>query len=57
MGRLDEAITTLIDQMPPLWRGMYNGCLKEGFTEDQALSLVKTYIAKDAPAGVHIHNG
>ena len=52
---LDEARTVLADHLPPLWRGVYIGCLKEGFSEEQAMSMVKCYILKDAPAGVHIH--
>lgn len=29
---------------PPIWWGLYVGLQEQGFTKDQALQLVKTYI-------------
>ncbi len=44
LAALDQAGALLGDTLPPLWRRLYVGCLSEGFTEQQAMSLVETYI-------------
>jgi hypothetical protein len=36
---------TLSEILPHLWRKIYLGLLKEGFTEFQAFELLKTYVA------------
>lgn len=41
---LDQAVATVGDMWPPLWRRIYDNLLSEGFTEQQAMSLLKTYI-------------
>lgn len=30
--------------MPALWKGMYERCKNEGFTEEQALKVVCAYV-------------
>lgn len=40
----DEAQTFLVDRFPSLWKGLFRNCVKEGFTETQAMDLVKAYI-------------
>ncbi len=44
LAALDQAGALLGDTLPPLWRRLYLGCVGEGFTEQQAMSLVETYI-------------
>jgi hypothetical protein len=34
----------LTQNLPPLWWGFYQNCMKSGFTEEQAMLLVKQYI-------------
>lgn len=53
----DEGRTFLTDHMPNLWRGLYERLQVLGFAEEQAFSLVRTYILAQAPAGVHVHKG
>lgn len=40
----DQAAAFLGDNYPPLWKRLYDNCVKEGFTEAQAMDLVRTYI-------------
>ncbi len=42
---LDQAAAALGEHIPPLWRSIFNGCVRSGFTEDQAMDLTKTYVA------------
>lgn len=44
IAELDQALRLAADSMPPLWRRLYHNCVSEGFTEDQAMQLVKTFI-------------
>ena len=36
----------MVEVTVPLWRNLYLGLVKEGFTEQQAFELLKTYITK-----------
>jgi len=42
---LQESATLMIDNLPQLWCGLFRKCVEEGFTEQQALELVKTFVA------------
>lgn len=53
---IDEAVTLLVDHMPRTWRSLYLRLMEEGFNEEEALSLVKCFILKDATYGVHFHS-
>ncbi len=44
LAGFDQAIKLMSDSFPPLWWNMFNNCKKEGFTEPQAMELVKTFI-------------
>ena len=35
----------LVENLPPLWWGLYFKCTEEGFTPNQAMDLVKEYIS------------
>ena len=52
-AELDQAVAALIELYPPTWRGLYLGCVSEGFTPDEALALVKTHILSNASEGVN----
>ena len=49
---LDQARAGLEETFPSLWHGLYSRCVEEGFTEEQALQLVRTYIMSLCPFGV-----
>jgi len=51
-AELDQASAGLIELFPPLWWGLFQSCIAEGFTEVQALELVKAYILSQAAGGV-----
>jgi hypothetical protein len=40
-AELDQAQAALAEYLPSLWN---DACIREGFSEEQALVLVKTYI-------------
>jgi len=48
--RTHETIGLLL---PPMWRVLYTRAVAEGFTEAEALELVKVYILSQCPYGVH----
>lgn len=49
-GEMDQARTTLIDHYPKMWKGLYAGLIEEGFTEQQALVILLTYITTSCKA-------
>ena len=53
--KLDEAFTMLHERMPSSWRSIYCRCVEEGFSEYQAMSLIKAHILSQCPYGVHVH--
>lgn len=44
ISEIDQGGKLLADILPPLWRGLYVGCKEQGFDDEQAFELVKTYI-------------
>jgi len=50
-AEFDQSAKLLGDNLPPLWKKLFDGCIKEGFTEIQAMELVKTYIMSLSRAG------
>ncbi len=44
IAKMDQAGAFLGDCLPKLWRRLYLGCIGEGFTEWQAIELVKAYL-------------
>lgn len=49
---LDEAVAALSEVLPITWRQLYKGCISEGFSSEQAMGLVKTYILSQNPYGI-----
>jgi hypothetical protein len=43
-AKLDQAIAECGETMPLIWRTLYLNCVVAGFSESQALDLVKAYI-------------
>ena len=42
----DEASTIMVDQFPKLWRGLYQSCVREGFSHAESLQLTIAFIQK-----------
>jgi hypothetical protein len=53
-AKMDQATAMLGDVMPPIWRRMFENSVEAGFSEEQAMSLVKTYILAQCPGGVNM---
>ncbi len=43
-AEFDQGKATLVEIYPPLWWGLYEANMKLGFTPDQSLDLIKTYM-------------
>ena len=41
---IDQTAALIRDTIPPLWYGLYSRLQEEGFTEQQAMELLKIYI-------------
>lgn len=44
LAELDQEASMLCESLPSLWWGLYKGCKYKGFSEEQALELVKTFV-------------
>lgn len=40
----EQVMAEIADRMPSFWFRMYSNCIREGFSETQAMDLVKTHI-------------
>ena len=47
-AQVEQELMFMKEILPKAWWGLYEGCVKEGFSEVQALELVKAYIQKPA---------
>jgi len=52
-AEIEQGVAAIRELFPPVWRALSQECLKEGFTEAEAMDLVKTYILSQAPNGVN----
>lgn len=50
-AELDQSRAAIIEVFPSIWRGLYLACVKEGFSELEAMELVKTYILSQGNNG------
>lgn len=57
IAELDQSFSLMGETFPPLVRRMYEGFVKEGFTEDQAFDLAKLYLLSLSPNGVVFRTG
>ena len=46
VAEMDQAIALLGDQLPRMWRSIYEGCLDSGFTEPEAMRMILAYIQR-----------
>ena len=43
-SQADQAAAYLAEQLPPMWRRLYEGLIAEGFNDVQAMSLLNTWV-------------
>jgi len=48
----DQGIAAMMELWPPMWRQLFDRLKEEGFTEQQAMDLLKTYILSQGVNGV-----
>lgn len=51
IAEIDQAAAMLVETLPTMLHGLYKGCLEQGFTEPQAMSIVLKYLGSLAQAG------
>ncbi len=42
---IEQGMAFIGNSLPPLWRRIYVNCISEGFSESQAMELLKVYVA------------
>ena len=45
-SKFEQGVAMLGDTLPPLWWRLYCNCKEQGFTEEQAMLLLRTHIAQ-----------
>ena len=50
-SEFDQAMAEMREVTPRIWWNLYDGCLAAGFTPQQAISLVQTYILSQGQQG------
>ena len=46
IAEIEQSAAAMNERLVPIWYSMYKALVKEGFTEGQALDLLKTWISK-----------
>lgn len=41
---IDQSAAFIGEQLPPVWKRIYDNCVAQGFSEVDSLQLVKTYM-------------
>lgn len=44
-AKLDQALASLKEFLPPLWAGLYKGLIEEGIPSPEATAMVCAYIS------------
>lgn len=44
MQKMDQGMAMLADTMPPHWKRMFDNLVREGFTPEQSMAIVRTYV-------------
>ena len=45
-AKYDQGLAETLEVLPSMWYKLYSGCVREGFTEKQAMVLLMELIAK-----------
>jgi len=51
VAKADQAGKFMVESLPALWWGLYDGCVKCGFSKEQAMMLVISQIGSMTPRG------
>ena len=51
-AEFDQGVEAMGEVFPAMWCKLFEKCKEEGFTEQQAFDLVKTYILSQNPNGI-----
>lgn len=51
-AEFEQSNAAMAEIFPSLWKSLFDGCVKQGFTEVEAMQLVKTYILGQSSGGV-----
>jgi hypothetical protein len=51
-SEFEQATSYLANQLPSFWKRMYDKCQEQGFSKQESLLLVNTYILSQCPYGV-----
>ena len=43
-AQMDQDIKLVAESWPPLWRGIYQGCIDCGFSKEESFELLKVYV-------------
>lgn len=43
--QMEQHLSIVAKVMPKLWWQLYEGCVSEGFSREQAIELLKAYVA------------
>lgn len=46
--QIEQSVAAMVEMWPPVWKGLYDRCIKQGFNEAQAMELVKAFIVGQA---------
>lgn len=49
---MEHALLSLRNNLPRMWRAIYQGCLEAGFDTSQSMCLLQTYILGQNPNGI-----
>ena len=41
---LEQSMALLSEVLPRCWRGLYDGMIEQGFTEDQAMKILRSCV-------------
>lgn len=44
-AEVEQGLAMLVEALPPIWWGLFNGCKEQGFTEAQAMQCLTVFIA------------
>lgn len=53
---IEQSLASLGELLPRSWRVLFDGCKNEGFTPEQSMDLLKTYILSQNSCGIRPPN-
>lgn len=56
-AKTEQNIAELGEVLPRMWRQLFLGCCNVGFTPQEAMDILKTYILAQNPSGIKPPDG